>query len=67
MGAQKDGWRAPGHELDNLSRFNSIEAPMHAKRLLNTPLEERTNTSIVIDGREVPAVTGEPLMQNLAM
>jgi formate dehydrogenase major subunit len=51
--------------LDNLSGFNSIEALMQAKRLLNTPLERRTNTLIVIDGHEVPAVTGEPLVESI--
>ena len=35
------------------------------KRLLNTPLEQRTDTSITLDGREVPAVTGELLVETV--
>ena len=34
-----------------------------AKYLLNTPLETKTDVSIDIDGREVPAATGEPLLE----
>src|SRR5579872_1271803 len=35
------------------------------KRLLNTSLEGRTNSSITMDGREVAAVTGEPLVETI--
>ncbi len=34
-----------------------------AKRLLNTPLEDRTDTYITLDGASAPAVMGEPLVE----
>lgn len=33
------------------------------KRLLNTPLESRPDTFIFINGKKVPAVAGEPLIE----
>jgi formate dehydrogenase major subunit len=36
---------------------------MMKKRLLNTPLEQRTNMTFTLDGATVPAVDGEPLVE----
>jgi formate dehydrogenase major subunit len=38
-------------------------AKYHAKPLLNTPIAVQPNTSIRIDGEEIPAETGEPLIE----
>src|SRR5260370_20129453 len=34
-----------------------------AKRLLNTPLEHHPEVRITLDGVEIPAITGEPLVE----
>lgn len=38
---------------------------LRAKRLLNTPLSDRPDTSITLDGAEAPAVSGELLVETI--